>query len=149
MSQSHPKKRGIEMSQPHPKRRRTEMSPDRNFFATTSGDSGSSACADSFNNNTNSFNNTTHNNVSNHFTVYEDRSDIVHEDRSEILAWLSPLEPRVRHQNIEASRVDKVGDWLLETEQFQRWWCDNSQGEPQNATIFCYGNPGAGKTYIW
>ena len=140
MSQPNSKKRGIEMSQPHSKKRRTETSPDFNLFATTSGDSGSSSCADSFNNNTNSFNNTT-NNVSNHF--------IAHEDRLEILAWLSPLEPRVRHQNIEASRVDKVGNWLLETEQFQSWCGENNQCESQNAAIFCYGNPGAGKTYIW
>ena len=140
MSQPHPKKRGIEMSQPHPKRRRTETSLDLSLFTTTSGDSGSSAYADSFNNNTNSLNNS-FNNVSNHFTV--------HEDRSEILAWFSVLEPRVRHQNIEASRVDKVGDWLLETEQFQRWWGGDGQGEPENATMFCYGSPGAGKTYIW
>ena len=95
------------------------MSQDLNLFVTTSGGTGSSAYAGSFNNNTNcgnntnSFNNTT-NNVSNHFTG--------HEDRSEMLAWLSPLEPRVRHKNIEAGRVDKVGGWLLETEQFQRWW---------------------------
>ena len=141
MSQQHPKKRGIEMSQPHPKRRRTETSPDLNLFTTTSGDSGSSACADSFNNNTNSFNNTTHNNVSNHFTVTE--------ARSELLAWLSPLEPRARHKSIEANRIDKVGGWLLETEQFKRWWGGSRQGEPENATILCYGSPGAGKTYIW
>ena len=138
MSRPHPKKRGIEMSQPHPKKRRTQMSPDIDHFTAISGDSGSSACADSFNNNANSFNNTT-NNVLNHFTV--------HEDRSEVLAWLSPLEPHARHQNIEASRVDKVGDWLLETEQFQRWWGSSSQCEPENATMLCYGSPGAGKTY--
>ena len=118
------------------------MSPDLNLFTA----SGSSTCVDSYNNNINFGNNNTNclnttNNVSNHFTVYE--------DRSELLAWLSPLEPHVRHKNIEASRVDKVGGWLLETEQFQRWWSGNGQGESQNATMFCYGNPGAGKTYIW
>jgi len=129
-----------EMSQPHSKKRKIEISQDLNFFTTTPTGSGSSACAGSFNNNTNSFN-TTINNVLNHSTVTE--------DRSEILAWLSPLEPRVRHQNLEASRVDKVGDWLLETEQFQSWSGGNSQDKPQNTTIFCYGNPGAGKTYIW
>ena len=113
------------------------MSQILNFFTTTSGSSCSSTGAGSFNNNSNSFNT----NVSNHFTAPE--------DRSEILAWLSPLEPRVRHQNLEAGRVEKVGDWLLQTEQFQRWWNGSSQGESQNATMFCYGNPGTGKTYIW
>ena len=108
------------------------MSQIFNFFTTTLGGAGS------FNNNNNSFNTT---NVSNHFTAPA--------DRSEILGWLSPLEPRVRHQNLEASRVDKVGGWLLQTEQFQSWWNGGRQGESQSATIFCYGNPGAGKTYIW
>jgi len=134
----HPKKLGTEMSLPHSKKRRTEMSQDLNLFTTASRSSGSSAYAGSFSNNTNSFNNTT--NV-NYFAVPG--------DRSEILAWLSPLEPRARHRNLEASRVDKVGDWLLQTEQFQSWSGGNSQGESQNATMFCYGNPGAGKTYIW
>ena len=119
---------------PHPKQR-TEMSQDFNHFTTTSTGSGSSAYACSFNNNTNSFNN-----VSNHFTVPDDRLGV--------LAWLSPLEPGMRHQNLEASRVDKVGDWFLQTEQFQGWWGGSSQGESHNGTIFCYGNPGAGKTYI-
>jgi len=114
------------------------MSQNFNLSSTTSGGS-SSTGAGSFSNNSNSFNTTT--NVLNHFTVPE--------DRSEILAWLSPLEPRVRHQNLEASRVDKVGDWLLQTEQFQGWCDGNNQGESRNATMFCYGNPGAGKTYIW
>jgi len=124
----------------HPKNRRAEMSQDHNLFVTTSKDSSSPARASSFNNNTNSFNNTI-NNVSNHF--------IVPEDRLEILAWLSPLEPRIRHQNLEAGRVDKVGDWLLQTEQFRNWSGGNSRDEPQNAAMLCHGNPGAGKTYIW
>ncbi|RPA99909.1 hypothetical protein L873DRAFT_1604873, partial [Choiromyces venosus 120613-1] len=69
-------------------------------------------------------------------------------DRSEILAWLSPLEPNVRHQNAEASRVANVGSWLLGTKQFQNWCNGDSQNEFDKATIFCYGSPGAGKTYI-
>ncbi|RPA99892.1 hypothetical protein L873DRAFT_1682480 [Choiromyces venosus 120613-1] len=38
-----------------------------------------------------------------------------------MLAWLSPLEPNVQHQNVEANRVANVGSWLLGTEQFQNW----------------------------
>jgi len=102
------------------------MSQDLNFFTTTSRNSSSSNYTNSLNagrsfNNTNYFNNSTTNNVSNHFTVTE--------DRSEMLAWLSPLEPRLQHQNLEASRVDKVGDWLLQTEQFRSWLDRNSQGD--------------------
>ena len=93
VSSQYPNLQGRFSTIPHPKHRRTEMS-------TTSRDSGSPPFSGSFNNNTNSFN-TTINNVSNHSTVPE--------DRSEILAWLSPLEPRVQHKNLEASRVDNVG----------------------------------------
>ncbi|RPB00964.1 hypothetical protein L873DRAFT_719608 [Choiromyces venosus 120613-1] len=87
--------------------------------------------------NVNSFNVS---NVSNHFTVAD--------HRSEILAWLSPLEPQTRHQDIRTRRVNGVGSWLLQTEEF-RSWCDGGRaGESDNATLFCCGNPGVGKTYI-
>ena len=87
-------------------------------------------------NNINSFNN----NVWNPYTV-------AHE-KSEILAWLSPLEPRLRHQDIQASRVENVGEWLLQTEEFRSWRAGGEEGEPDNAVLFCYGDPGVGKTYI-
>ena len=38
---------------------------------------------------------------------------------SEILAWLSLLEPRAQHRDIGARRVESVGAWLLETEEFR------------------------------
>ena len=69
--------------------------------------------------------------------------------RSGVLAWLSPLEPRSRQFSLAADRVEGVGDWLLQTEQFQTWHSLDTQSEPQNATLFCHGNPGVGKTYIW
>lgn len=68
--------------------------------------------------------------------------------RAEILAWLSPLEPRVRHKEVRSRRVPEVGDWLLRTEVFQGWSSVSSQDEFDNATLFCYGDPGVGKTYI-
>ena len=70
------------------------------------------------------------------------------DDRSEILAWLSPLEPRVRHRDIGTQRVDSIGAWLLETEEFKRW--DNGSGKDgsYHQTLFCDGNPGVGKSYI-
>ena len=37
------------------------------------------------------------------------------DDESKILAWLSPLEPWVRHRDIGAGRVDGIGAWLLES----------------------------------
>ena len=69
-------------------------------------------------------------------------------DRSEILAWLSPLEPHLQHHEIRTNRVNDVGDWLLKTEEFRSWRDGDGQGESQKATIFCSGNLGVGKTYI-
>ncbi|RPA91159.1 ankyrin [Choiromyces venosus 120613-1] len=68
--------------------------------------------------------------------------------RPEILAWLSPLEPQIRHQDVRNRRISHVGDWLLQTEQFRSWGGDNLQDKAKNATLFCYGDPGAGKTFI-
>ena len=73
----------------------------------------------------------------------------VTDDRFAVLTWLSPLEPNLRHYNIQAHRVEGVGDWLLRTEQFRSWCSTGDEGESQQAVIFCYGNPGVGKTFIW
>ena len=89
----------------------------------------------------NSFN--TNNNIWGDFPA-----NTVNDDRSEVLTWLSPLEPHLRHCDIQARRVDGVGDWLLGTEQFQSWRSTDDQGESPQAAIFCCGNPGVGKTYI-
>ena len=70
------------------------------------------------------------------------------DERTEILAWLSPLDPRIRHDNIRAHRVKDVGNWLLRTEEYQNWFDGIQGGEPNNSVLFCYGDPGVGKTYI-
>jgi len=70
------------------------------------------------------------------------------DNESKILAWLSPLEPWVRHQDIEAERVDGIGAWLLETKEFTRWHNTTKGDGPNHATLFCDGNPGVGKSYI-
>ena len=70
------------------------------------------------------------------------------DDRSEILAWLSPLEPRVRHRDIGTHRVDSIGTWLLETVEFRRWHDGSSEDGSCHPTLFCDGNPGVGKSYI-
>jgi len=68
--------------------------------------------------------------------------------RSEILAWLSPLEPRVRHRDIGARRVDSIGAWLLETEEFKRWKHSSREDGSYHPILFCDGNPCVGKSYI-
>ena len=63
-----------------------------------------------------------------------------------IRLWLSPLEPRHRHRTVQANRVEGVGGWLLENSEFRGW--SDSQGASKQAVLFCYGDPGVGKTHI-
>ena len=86
-----------------------------------------------FSNNTNSFN------VQNNYIA---------DDRSQLLAWLSPLEPRLRHRDIQERRADNVGEWLLQTEEFRSWHDWGGEGEDDKAVLFCYGGPGVGKTFM-
>jgi len=88
-------------------------------------------------NTTNSYNTTTTSNVWNNCTV--------NEDLSPLLTWLSPLDPGLRHCDIQERRVKDVGEWLTGTEKFRRW-CESGEGD--EAVLFCYGNPGVGKTFI-
>ena len=89
-----------------------------------------------FSNNSQSFNN----NVWNNYAVAD--------DRSQLLAWLSPLEPKLRHRDIQEHRVDSVGEWLMQTEEFRSWRDCRGGGGGGNAVLFCYGAPGVGKTFI-
>ena len=93
-----------------------------------------------FHDNNNSFNNNSFNTVSYNCTVAD--------DRSQLLTWLSPLEPRLRHKAIQESRVKNVGEWVLKTEEFRNWYAGSGGSESDNAVLFCSGNPGVGKTFI-
>jgi len=86
------------------------------------------------------------NNIGSFNTAYINPT--VADDRPNILAWLSPLDPKIRHQDIRDRRVENLGGWLLQTEEFGSWYAGNEGGESDNAVLFCYGNPGVGKTYI-
>jgi len=90
--------------------------------------------------NINSFNTISpFNNFVNFATEIDDEWD-------QILQWLSPLEPQQRHRGVRVDRLDGVGNWVLETNEFRKWR-DAEDGcvEP---VLFCYGNPGVGKTYV-
>ena len=93
-----------------------------------------------FSNNINSLNSYATVSVSNNFTFTDDLPNI--------LAWLSPLDPKLRHQDIGDRRVEDVGEWLLQTEEFKSWCAGSEGGESDNTVLFCYGDPGAGKTFI-
>ena len=68
------------------------------------------------------------------------------DEDAEIMRWLSPLEPENRHHGVRTDRFDGVGDWLLETSEFRRW--RGGEDGTDEAVLFCYGDPGVGKTYL-
>ena len=86
------------------------------------------------------------NNYGSFNTTYINSS--VADHRSNILAWISPLDPKLRHRDIRDRRVKNVGGWLLETKEFRSWCASGGRGESDNAVLFCYGGPGVGKTYL-
>ena len=90
---------------------------------------------------TNSFNTNSYNNVWNNYTITN--------SRSQLLTWLSPLEPSLRHQDIRERRVRGVGEWLLQTEEFRSWCAGSGEDESDGAVLFGHGDPGVGKTFIW
>ena len=95
------------------------------------GESSSSSNNNSFNNsfNTNSFNTVNYVSNANSF----DSAD----ERAEILKWLSPLDPWIRHRDIRAQRVEYVGGWLLQTEEYQNWFDTTRGAESNNSALFC------------
>ena len=100
----------------------------------------------SYNTTISSHNNNSYNTTNSHNTVLNNCT--IADDQPQILTWLSPLEPRLRHEDILGRRVENVGEWLLQTEEFINWCAGSGGGESDNAVLFCYGDPGAGKTYI-
>jgi len=71
---------------------------------------------------------------------------VIADENPEIMRWLSPLDPRRRHQDVRTDRLDGVGDWLLETSEFREW--RSNEGGIDKGVLFCYGDPGVGKTYL-
>ena len=92
-------------------------------------------------NTTNSYNTNSYNTyVGNYYTIAD--------DRSQLLTWLSPLEPSLRHRDVRERRVSDVGEWLIQSEEFKRWRGLSGESELDSAVLFCYGDPGVGKTFI-
>ena len=41
-----------------------------------------------------------------------------------------------------------MGEWLLQTKEFSGWYDGHGGDESDNKVLFCYGDPGVGKTFI-
>ena len=57
-----------------------------------------------------------------------------------------PLDPSLKHLDLRSSRVEGVGNWLLQADEFINW--DTGEDGVANPVLFCYGDPEVGKTHI-
>ena len=83
-------------------------------------------------------------NIHNNNTVTVNK--IIADENPEIMRWLSPLDPRGKHHDVRTDRLDGVGNWVLETNEFREW--RSGEGGADKSVLFCYGDPGVGKTYL-
>ena len=81
-------------------------------------------------------------NVTGSFNSIIYRSD----EDTQIMRWLSPLEPGNRHDGVRTNRFEGVGNWLLETSEVREW--KGGGGGADQGVLFCSGTPGVGKTYL-
>ena len=96
---------------------------------------------------TNSIRGHSNSNVGNVLNSYNNTVNMgIEEESLRIQEWLSPLEPHKTHQDVRNSRLAGVGEWVLRRSEFESW--HKSQGGSVDPTLLCYGNQGAGKTYI-
>ena len=87
-----------------------------------------------------------HTSFENSFNVNSYNENTYVDETPQILGWLSPLEPHLRHQDVRTRRLDGLGDWFLRADDFVNWR-DGKDGSSV-ATLFCFAAPGAGKTYL-
>jgi Cdc6-like AAA superfamily ATPase len=64
------------------------------------------------------------------------------QEQQMVLDWLTPIDYASQQSDILERRQASTGQWLLDSNTFQSWLAKESQ------TLFCPGNPGAGKTVI-
>ena len=99
------------------------------------------------NNTTNNVHGSSNTNFANVSNSYNNTINVgVSEESAKIQAWLSPLEPHARHQDVRSRRLDGVGDWVLQKNEFESW--HKIQDSSVNPTLLFYGGQGVGKTYI-
>jgi len=86
-------------------------------------------------------------NVGNVTNSYNNTVNVgVDEESLRIHEWLSPLDPNKKHQDVRNSRLDGIGEWVLQRSEFESW--RTGRDDSVNHTLLCYGAQGVGKTYI-
>ena len=59
--------------------------------------------------------------ITNNFNSYNTYNNDMSDEHSQILRWLSPLEPNKIHQGVCSERFNGVGDWILQMKEFGGW----------------------------
>ena len=78
--------------------------------------------------------------------VKDSYNNVVLDERRQILEPVSSVTPRERHPIVSEGYMDGVGDWLLRTNEFEKWRrCSDKAVYP---VLSCYGDPRVGKTYL-
>jgi hypothetical protein len=70
------------------------------------------------------------------------RDDTAVRHKHDLTKWICPADYHVQHQDFIDRHQTGTGQWFLDDTKFQEW--DRSK----NATLFCPGIPGAGKTIM-
>jgi hypothetical protein len=52
-----------------------------------------------------------------------------------------------RHRDVQSRRTEGTGSWLIESPEFQTWFDNQALEGPR--VLLGFGEPGAGKTFIW
>jgi hypothetical protein len=76
-------------------------------------------------------------------TVVRNTKDSQETERKRaILDWLTPCQYAAQQSDFVNRRTPATGQWLLSSEEFKQW------SENEGQTLFCPGDPGAGKTIL-
>jgi hypothetical protein len=73
-------------------------------------------------------------------TALRDDAAVWH--KHDLMRWYCPVDYHVQHQDFMDRHQTGTGKWFLQDSKFQGWIQSN------NATLFCPGIPGAGKTIM-
>jgi hypothetical protein len=74
--------------------------------------------------------------------AYALRDDTAVRHKRDLMGWICPVDYHVQHQYFIDRHRTGTGQWFLQNTKFQEW--DRSK----DATLFCPGIPGAGKTIM-